>query len=47
MRATQILAMQTLKTDVNRLTPQEQFKTLADELDKLRESRNMSLREAY
>lgn len=47
MRATQILAMQTLKTDVNKLTPQSQFKILADELDKLRESRNSSLREAY
>lgn len=47
MRATQILAMQTLKTDVNKLTPKEQFKILADELDKLRESRNSSLREAY
>lgn len=47
MRATQILAMQTLKTDVNKLTPQSQFKILADELDKLRESRNKSLREAY
>ena len=47
MRATQILAMQTLRTDVNKLTPKEQFKILADELDKLRESRNSSLREAY
>lgn len=47
MRATQIFANSTLRTDINRMTPQAQFKAIADELDKLRESRNSRLREAY
>lgn len=47
MRATQIFANSTLRTDINRMTPQAQFKAIADELDKLRENRNSRLREAY
>lgn len=47
LRRTQALAMQTLRTDENRMTPQKQFSTLAAELDELRKLRNRSLKEAY
>ena len=47
LRSTQALAMQTLRTDENRMTPQKQFSTLAAELDELRKLMNKSLKEAY